>query len=357
MEEGIQEKHLRDFTDAAHEGSADMYIYIYTHVPKYIHMYSFFINICIHICRFVFIHTCMYLCVIVCMYVCMYVCLFKCLGPVHLGSSFYFARSFHGPPAMPRSDPDSSEPSSSSSSSSNSEHSSQVSENTRRERDSARARATEAKRERRFENLRAWFARRLVVLLCELSLERQYQDEGRTVRQVAGQLSSFRRRIQGQPAPAVVAFARPQLYEPLAQGLQNDVDCILELLGSEIPPNDYAWMLSDQVGKIGDPSNHQLQQFLRLQLSRSLARHLHSPDPNRFTQQALVYACFGFHVERIWLAWHLLPDEERYAFQCWYAGYTDGRDDVPAMEQEDAMLDTDENAPEPARGSRDPPPR
>ena len=29
MEEGIQEKHLRDFTDAAHRGSADMYIYIY----------------------------------------------------------------------------------------------------------------------------------------------------------------------------------------------------------------------------------------------------------------------------------------------------------------------------------------
>ncbi|CAE7778450.1 unnamed protein product [Symbiodinium sp. CCMP2592] len=294
----------------------------------------------------------------VCMYVCMYVRMYKCLGPIRRPPLF-LTSALHGQLAMPRSLASSpSDHSSSSSSDSSSTARSDDSSSTKRARARAKAAALRAKEARRMARLLAWFTKKLVVMLCEQLLEAEYKSEGRTTRQVAGMLSSLRRRSQNMSPLEVVAVTRPSLSGDTAQGLQADSSRLLAMLETPIPDNDYTWMFSDKVGNIGDPTRQQVQQHLQLLLVRGLARSLHTPEPERFVQQAVVYASFGWYVECLWLTWHLLSDDDRRAFQRWYhrvpTDSPDAIEDQLPMELEDA--EEADNEPEPARGSRDPRP-
>ena len=257
---------------------------------------------------------------------------------------------------MPRSlPPNSPEPSgSSSSSSSSSRRSSQDSPATRAEKAAARERAAEAQRAPTGEpaGLVHQATGGVAVRTC--------------TRQVAGQLSSFRRRSQGHPAEHIVDLARPTLVGPTAQGLQSDVDRVMAMLGQKLPQNDYTWLFFGPVGRLGDPTKQHIQQQLQLLLARDMEGTLCTHDLARFVQQAVVYAAFGFYVECIWLVWHLFSDHARYAFQSWYHGVPRLEPQAPGdpasqlalpMELErEEREPTDADVPEPARGSRDPPP-
>ena len=211
----------------------------------------------------------------------------------------------------------------------------------------ARARAEEAQQERRRQNTREWLRRRMVSILCELTLESGWTKAGYSSRQVSGRRSSHNRRCQGHSLDGVLTFTLPQLEARQADELRNDVELILQQYDEPVPPNDLVWIYSDQVGRAQDPQRHHVEQALQHLLLRSLAPRLHTRTAPDLIKRIILAAGGCLYRDSLMLVWPLLSSEDRYLFQQWYQG-------SPAAPLDNRAMEWD--APEPARGSRDPAP-
>ena len=215
----------------------------------------------------------------------------------------------------------------------------------------ARARAEEAQQARRRDNTRAWLKRRFVCILCEMAVEEQLQRTGCTSRQLAGRLSSFRRRCQGHDLEGLLVFTGPQLDDAAADALQRDADVVLSQYDEPVPENDYHWIYSEQVGGHEHPQRHQVEQTIQQLLLRSLRPQLRTASSEIFIQRAVTAAGGCLYRDSIMLLWPLLSSADRFAFQQWYQGRPVGLPEPPASAR------GVDDFPEPARGSCDPDPR
>ncbi|OLP93464.1 hypothetical protein AK812_SmicGene24631 [Symbiodinium microadriaticum] len=204
----------------------------------------------------------------------------------------------------------------------------------------ARERALDEQAARHRRNLQEWYRRRLVCILCEEAL--MASMEGRSSRQLAGRLSAFQRRCPGHSVEGVVDIAAPQLVGALAEALRHDTSLVLQLYDTPLPPNDAAWIYSDQIGRSTDPQRHVVEQQMQMLLQRSLSAKLRMGALHSFTRRAITVAGGCLYRDFMLLLWPLLSDEHRLAFQQWFHGWSYG---VPELE-------SPADVPEPARGSR-----
>ena len=205
----------------------------------------------------------------------------------------------------------------------------------------ARERAANEQAERHRRNLQEWYRRRLVCIMCEEAFTASM--EGRSSRQIAGRLSAFQRRCQGHSAKGVVDITTPQLDGTQAEALHHDVLLVLQLYDTPIPPNDAAWIYSDQIGRSTDPQRHVVEQQMQMLLQRSLSAELRMGALRTFTRRATTVAGGCLYRDFLLLLWPLLSDANRLVFQQWFHGWSCG-----VQEPEDP-----DDVPEPARGSRD----
>ena len=185
-----------------------------------------------------------------------------------------------------------------------------------------------------------------MALLCELALARQLRAGDPTDRRLAARVATFHRRCRGRSAEDIVEFTLPQLAQPLAAALCQDVTAILQLLDTPVPSNDQDWILSDQVGRASDPQRHRVEQRVQLLLRQTLAQHLHVVSVQTYLDRLVADANGFLYREFMLLMWPLLSQEDRFLFQQWYQGRVEGP--PPATRPPEQ--------PERARGSRDPPP-
>ncbi|OLP76747.1 Structural maintenance of chromosomes protein 1 [Symbiodinium microadriaticum] len=171
-------------------------------------------------------------------------------------------------------------------------------------------------RRNRFE----WFRRSVVSTLCEQAMEGHLRALGITGRQLISRMAAFRRRSQGRTAEEVVEFTLPQVESLASQHLHADATTVLLLLDCPVPPNDSGWILSDQVGRVGDPQRHHVEQYCLLLLRQSLVPRLQAPTAGAFIERVLVNAEGCLYRDFILLVWRLMSDGDRYRFQQWYQG-------------------------------------
>ena len=184
-----------------------------------------------------------------------------------------------------------------------------------------RRRADQQAADRHRENIRLWYQRRLVVILCEMALAEQLQLDGKSSRQASGRLSWFTRQSQGQTAADVVSLVRPQLVPARAEQLVQDTQLVLQLFTEPVPENDYQWIYSNQVGNAEDPQRFRMEQRIELLLLQSLPQRLHARDTAMFVQRALAATGGNLYRDFLLIIWPLLNDTDRLAFQTWYHGY------------------------------------
>ena len=180
-----------------------------------------------------------------------YVCMYKCLGPSLIRVWPYAFDRTLMVCSLASSDSSVGPPSSSSESPAPDDPSAQA----------ARLRVVEEQANRFRKNRFEWFRRRVVTILCEQAMEDCQRALEASDRQLMVRLSSFRRRCQGRTAENVVEFTLPLLDVVAAQHLHQDATTVLSLLDSPEPPNDRSWILSDQVGRVGDPQRHRVEQY------------------------------------------------------------------------------------------------
>ena len=183
-------------------------------------------------------------------------------------------------------------------------------------------------------------------LLCELALERQLRENDPTDRRLTARVATFHKRCRGRTAEDIVEFTLPQLAQPSASTLCQDATAILQLLDTPVPPNDQNWILSDQVGRTGDPQRHRVEQRMQLLLRPALDQHLQGASAQTFLDRLVADANGFLYRDFMLLMWPLLPQEDRFLFQQWYQGNTADQPPVARLPEQ----------PERARGSGDPPP-
>ncbi|OLP82599.1 hypothetical protein AK812_SmicGene36740 [Symbiodinium microadriaticum] len=224
--------------------------------------------------------------------------------------------------------------------------------------EAARIDADEQEALRRRGNFKIWYRRRLTIIIFELALEKAFQQECSSSRQVAGKLSSFRRRCQGHDTEGIMYLALPQLNSEVGASARRDYELLQSLYEAPMPPNDETWIYSAMVGRHQDPGRQQVEHRLQLLLLRSLGARLQTATPE-FLYRALLNASGGLYRDFLWVVWPLLTDEDRRDFQQWYYS---GSDEPPARPTDEtaalrmAVEEHESDSPEPARGSRDPAP-
>ncbi|OLQ03703.1 hypothetical protein AK812_SmicGene13293 [Symbiodinium microadriaticum] len=164
--------------------------------------------------------------------------------------------------------------------------------------------------------------------------------EGSSSRQRAGRLSAFQRRCPGHSVEGVVDIAVPQMVGAHAEAWRHDTSLVLQLYDTPLPPNDVAWIYSDQIGRSTDPQRHVVEQQMQMLLQRSLSATLRMGALHSFARRATTVAGGCLYRDFMLLLWPLLSDEHRLAFQQWFQGWSYG---VPELE-------SPADAPEPARG-------
>ncbi|CAE7830927.1 unnamed protein product [Symbiodinium sp. KB8] len=174
--------------------------------------------------------------------------------------------------------------------------------------------------ERHRANTKVWYERRLAVVVCEMALEEQLCQDGRSSRQISGRRSWFNRQTQGQTVDGVLLLTQPQLVQQRYNGVQSDVRLLQRLFAQPTPPNDYDWIYSDQVGRMEDPARHQVEQRIALLLVGSLAPRLQLRNSNDFVHRAVTITGGNLYRDFILLMWPLLTDSDRLSFQQWYQG-------------------------------------
>ncbi|CAE7515431.1 SMC1 [Symbiodinium necroappetens] len=208
----------------------------------------------------------------------------------------------------------------------------------------ARERAARERVERHWRNLQSWNRRRLVATLCEQAYAEQLATTECSVRQVAGRLSAFKRRCNGRDADGLVEFTLPQLEPPRSDNLRHDVATVLRLYDGQIPPNDRAWILSEQVGRLEDPGRKMVEQQFELLLQRSLAPQLRTTAAQEFVHRAIANAGGSLYRDFMLLLWPLLSTPDRFRFQQWYQSRHQAEPDEPreaigTAEDEDENMD------------------
>ncbi|OLQ02737.1 hypothetical protein AK812_SmicGene14373 [Symbiodinium microadriaticum] len=192
--------------------------------------------------------------------------------------------------------------------------------------EAARIDADEQEALRRRGNFKIWYRRRLTIIIFELALEKAFQQECSSSRQVAGKLSSFRRRCQGHDTEGIMYLALPQLNSEVGASARRDYELLQSLYEAPMPPNDETWIYSAMVGRHQDPGRQQVEHRLQLLLLRSLGARLQTSTPE-FLYRALLNASGGLYRDFLWVVWPLLTDEDRRDFQQWYYS---GSDEPPA---------------------------
>ncbi|CAE7409551.1 unnamed protein product [Symbiodinium sp. CCMP2592] len=185
----------------------------------------------------------------------------------------------------------------------------------------------ELQREHHFALKRQSFQTVLVRQLCAEYLDRVFKST-MPIRQAAARLREFWRKHENDPTDHMLESVGGFLPPEQKTELEGLVAALCTRLAEEIPPNDVAWIYSQDPGQL--PSRALLCQAMQRAIYASLRTAMGDDSAKLVAEKSTALADNTFYRPALRLLWPLLTNERRFYIQRWLFKYQTGTSAAPS---------------------------